>query len=103
MCPLSNLKLCVFPSLAAHNPPALLEAGLVATVNSDDLAYFGGYINANFIQDLCGPAILTARHAWQLAHNSFEADFARRRKSAPGATGCRHALSIMPRRERFFY
>ena len=76
VCPLSNLKLCVFPSLAAHNLPALLEAGLVATVNSDDPAYFGGYINANFIQTFAALPILTARHAWQLAHNSFEASFA---------------------------
>jgi hypothetical protein len=46
VCPLSNLKLCVFPRLADHNLRALLDAGLVATVNSDDPAYFGGYVNA---------------------------------------------------------
>jgi hypothetical protein len=48
VCPLSNLKLCVFPTLAAHNLGALLDAGLMATVNSDDPAYFGGYVNENF-------------------------------------------------------
>jgi adenosine deaminase len=48
VCPLSNQKLCVFPDLADHNLPALLDAGLCATVNSDDPAYFGGYINENF-------------------------------------------------------
>ena len=49
VCPLSNLKLCVVPALAQHPLPALLDAGLVATVNSDDPAYFGGYINDNFV------------------------------------------------------
>ncbi|MBC7599641.1 MAG: adenosine deaminase, partial [Polaromonas sp.] len=50
VCPLSNLKLCVFPDLAQHNLRQLLDAGLAATVNSDDPAYFGGYINDNFTQ-----------------------------------------------------
>jgi len=74
VCPLSNLKLRVFPTLAQHNLGAMLDAGLVATVNSDDPAYFGGYINDNFTQtfDALG---LTAQHAYQLAHNSFEACF----------------------------
>ena len=76
MRPLSNQKLCVFPNLADHNLGKLLDAGLAATVNSDDPAYFGGYINANFIQTFAALPILTARHAWQLAHNSFEASFA---------------------------
>ncbi|MDR2852335.1 MAG: adenosine deaminase [Burkholderiaceae bacterium] len=74
VCPLSNLKLCVFPRLSAHNLRALLEAGLVATVNSDDPAYFGGYINDNFVQSF-GALGLDAGHAWQLALNSFEASF----------------------------
>ena len=52
VCPLSNLKLCVFPKLADHNLGKLLDAGLVATVNSDDPAYFGGYMNDNFVADL---------------------------------------------------
>ena len=50
VCPLSNIKLCVFPDLARHNLPSLLEAGLMVTVNSDDPAYFGGYLNDNFLQ-----------------------------------------------------
>jgi adenosine deaminase len=50
VCPLSNLKLCVFPTLAEHNLRRMLDAGIVATVNSDDPAYFGGYINENFTQ-----------------------------------------------------
>jgi adenosine deaminase len=74
VCPLSNLKLRVFPTLAAHNLGRLLDAGIVATVNSDDPSYFGGYINQNFTQTFAALG-LTAQHAYQLAHNSFEASF----------------------------
>jgi adenosine deaminase len=76
VCPLSNVKLCVFKSLAEHNLGTLLDAGLCATVNSDDPAYFGGYINDNFVQTFDALPALTARHAHQLAANSFEASFA---------------------------
>ena len=75
VCPLSNLKLCVVPSLAAHPLPALLAAGLCATVNSDDPAYFGGYVNDNFVQTFEALPQLGAREAHQLAANSFEASF----------------------------
>jgi adenine deaminase len=75
VCPLSNVKLCVFPALAQHNLKTLLDAGLCATVNSDDPAYFGGYINENFVQTFDALPALTARHAYQLAANSFEASF----------------------------
>ena len=74
VCPLSNQKLCVFPNLADHNLGRLLDAGLVATVNSDDPAYFGGYINENFTQTFAATG-LTAQQAYQLAANSFEASF----------------------------
>ncbi|MEO5738092.1 MAG: adenosine deaminase [Variovorax sp.] len=74
VCPLSNLKLCVFPDLAQHNLGTLLDAGLVATVNSDDPAYFGGYMNENFVQTFAATG-LTAQQAWQLAANSFEGSF----------------------------
>ena len=75
VCPLSNVKLCVFPTLAQHNLKALLDAGLCATVNSDDPAYFGGYVNDNFVQTFAALPTLGARDAWQLAVNSFEASF----------------------------
>ncbi len=75
VCPLSNLKLRVFPTLAEHNLGHLLEAGIVATVNSDDPAYFGGYINENFTQTFAALG-LGAQQAWQLAANSFNASFA---------------------------
>jgi len=76
VCPLSNVKLCVFRSLAEHNLATLLGAGLCATINSDDPAYFGGYIGQNFGDTFAAQSALTARHAYQLASNSFEASFA---------------------------
>ena len=74
VCPLSNLKLCVFPDLASHNLGQLLDAGLAATVNSDDPAYFGGYMNDNFTQTFAATG-LQAQHAYALSRNSFEASF----------------------------
>ena len=75
VCPLSNVKLRVFETLADHNLPALLDAGVCATINSDDPAYFGGYLNENFVQTFAALPQLGARQAWQLAANSFEASF----------------------------
>ena len=75
VCPLSNVKLCVYPTMAQHQLPALLAAGLCATVNSDDPAYFGGYMNANFLATFEALPQLGAREAHQLAANSFEASF----------------------------
>ena len=74
VCPLSNLKLCVFPDLASHNLRHLLDAGLAITINSDDPAYFGGYMNENFIQSFAA-LDLNAAQAYTLARNSFEAAF----------------------------
>jgi adenosine deaminase len=76
VCPLSNLRLRVVPSLAAHPLPALLARGLCATVNSDDPAYFGGYVNDNFVQAFAALPALGAREAYTLARNSFEASLA---------------------------
>jgi len=77
VCPLSNVKLRVFDRMADHNLPALLGAGLVATVNSDDPAYFGGYLNRNFAQTFEALPALGAREAYTLARNGFEASFAK--------------------------
>ena len=74
VCPLSNQKLCVFPNLADHNLGAMLDQGLCVMLNSDDPAYFGGYLNDNFVQTFAALP-LTAAHAYQLACNSFEASF----------------------------
>ena len=75
VCPLSNVKLCVFPDLAAHNLPALLDAGLCVTVNSDDPAYFGGYVVQNYLALFEAHPQLGVAQARQLALNSFEASF----------------------------
>lgn len=74
VCPLSNLKLCVVNDLADHPMKQLLDAGLCATVNSDDPAYFGGYLNTNFEQTVRALA-LTEADVITLAKNSFEASF----------------------------
>ena len=74
VCPLSNQKLCVFAHLKDHNIGQLLDAGLCVTINSDDPAYFGGYINDNFVQTFEATG-LTAQQAFVLARNSFEASF----------------------------
>lgn len=74
VCPLSNVKLRVFDDMSQHNLIDLLDAGLVATVNSDDPAYFGGYMNANFLA-VCDALPLDPGHARQLARNSFSAAF----------------------------
>lgn len=74
VCPLSNLKLCVFDSLAQHNLAQMLDQGVCVMLNSDDPAYFGGYLNDNFVQ-VFDALHLTAEHAYQLASNSIEASF----------------------------
>jgi adenosine deaminase len=76
VCPLSNYRLRVFERLSDHNLDALLRAGLCATVHSDDPAYFGGYITENFVQTFAAKPTLTARDAFRLARNGFDASFA---------------------------
>jgi adenosine deaminase len=75
VCPLSNVALRVVGTLADHMLPRMLDAGLLATVNSDDPAYFGGYVDDNLaaVRDAFGydDARLAA-----LARNSFDASFA---------------------------
>jgi adenosine deaminase len=74
VCPISNVKLCVFKSLEDHNLKKLLDLGLCVTVNSDDPAYFGGYITDNLLasQEALG---LTRQDICTLARNAFEASF----------------------------
>jgi adenosine deaminase len=74
VCPLSNIKLCVYASLKQHSLPQLLDAGIIATLNSDDPAYFGGYINENFTQTF-EALQLRIEHAYTLARNSLQASF----------------------------
>lgn len=75
VCPLSNLKLCVVDDLSEHNLARMLRAGLCVTINSDDPAYFGGYMNANFIAS-AEALDLSRAELVQLARNGFCASFA---------------------------
>ena len=74
VCPLSNLKLCVVKDLRDHNLARLLKAGLCVTINSDDPAYFGGYMNRNFAAtaDALG---LGKNELVQITRNAFVASF----------------------------
>jgi len=74
VCPLSNVKLCVFKTMADHNLRRLLDQGLVVTINSDDPAYFGGYVGENYRQVQEALNLSTAEIA-TLARNSIEAAF----------------------------
>jgi adenosine deaminase len=75
VCPLSNLKLCVFKDLSEHNLGQMLETGVCVTINSDDPAYFGGYLLENYLQTFAALQ-LGAPQAYRLAANSIEASFA---------------------------
>ncbi len=76
MCPLSNVKLRVFPTMAQHNLKRLLDAGIMVTVNSDDPAYFGGYIVDNYLAVVEALA-LDRDDVVKLAGNSIDAAFLR--------------------------
>jgi adenosine deaminase len=74
VCPLSNLKLCVVKNLSDHNLKRMLDAGLCVTVNSDDPAYFGGYVAENY-RATAQALALSDNDLRQLARNSIEASF----------------------------
>jgi adenosine deaminase len=74
VCPLSNLRLGGVPHMASHPLRRMLEAGLRVTVNSDDPAYFGGYVHENFVQAVEHLALAPAQVV-ALARNSFEGSF----------------------------
>ena len=74
VCPLSNLKLCVFDDLTKHTLKDLLDHGVAVTVNSDDPAYFGGYVNANYLATI-DALKLTDAEVYTILRNSFEASF----------------------------
>ena len=74
ICPLSNVKLCIFKRLEDHNLKKLLVEGLMVMVNSDDPAYFGGYLNSNLIK--CQKALnLSVKDVKKLIINSFKSSF----------------------------
>ena len=74
VCPLSNLKLCVIDDIDAHPIETMLRLGLRATINSDDPAYFGGYVNDNY-RALIPAGRLDAADFATLARNSFLGSF----------------------------
>ncbi len=74
VCPLSNLKLCVVGDIADHPLKTMLDAGLRATVNSDDPSYFGGYVNANY-RAVADALDLSKDELVTLARNSFTGSF----------------------------
>jgi adenine deaminase len=75
VCPLSNIKLRVFDRMQDHPLKTMLARGLNVTINSDDPAYFGGYVNENYVA-VAEALELTREELEQLARNSFEASFA---------------------------
>ncbi len=87
VCPLSNLKLCVVDALAAHPLRHMLQAGLRATINSDDPAYFGGYMNANFLAT-AEALDLTRAELVAVARNGFAGSF------LPNEDVARHLASV---------
>ena len=87
VCPLSNLKLCVVDSLAAHPLKQMLDLGLKATINSDDPAYFGGYLGQNWIRTAEALG-LSREDLLTLARNSFTGSF------LPAEAVARHVADI---------
>ena len=87
VCPLSNLKLCVVDDLAAHPLKRMLDLGLKVTLNSDDPAYFGGYLGRNWTQTARALA-LSREDLVTLAKNSFAGSF------LPATDVARHVAAI---------
>jgi adenosine deaminase len=74
VCPLSNVKLCVFNHMSKHTLLNMLDNGLMVTVNSDDPSYFGGYLNDNFVA-LHEHLNMSQHQLVRLIKNSFKASF----------------------------
>lgn len=91
VCPLSNLRLRVFDDMREHNLKRMLDAGLCVTLNSDDPAYFGGYVLANYLEAAAGLS-LGADHLRQLARNSIEASWL----DAPAKAGLLARIDAVP-------
>jgi adenine deaminase len=74
VCPLSNVKLCVFDSMADHNIKEMLDMGVCVTINSDDPAYFGGYMDENFAAAQDG-LDMSKEDLYKISRNAIEASF----------------------------
>jgi adenosine deaminase len=95
VCPLSNQKLMVYPDLRDHPMKRLLDAGVAVTLHSDDPAYFGGYMNANWEASFAALP-LDAADAYKLARNSFEAAFLPAKQKADYLAEVDHFWSATP-------
>jgi adenine deaminase len=93
VCPLSNVKLCVFKELKDHNLKKLLDLGVCVTINSDDPAYFGGYVGENY-QQIQKALDLSKDDLVLLAKNSFEASFMPKTQKVEWIKKCDELLSI---------
>ena len=81
VCPLSNIKLCVFDEMSQHNIKQLLDLGVRVTINSDDPAYFGGYMNENFLATQEG-LNLSKEDLYRISWNTIEASFISSKRAA---------------------
>ena len=79
VCPLSNIKLCVFDKLEKHNLKKMLNKELLVMINSDDPAYFGGYVNKNLIESQIALE-LSMKEIKTLIANSFKSSFLKEQK-----------------------
>ena len=93
VCPLSNLRLCVVNDLAEHPLKEMLQRGLRATVNSDDPAYFGGYMTENFtaVQEALN---LSLEQVAQLGRNAFLSSFLEDREKAAALAKLEHCVEL---------
>ena len=91
VCPLSNLRLCVIPEIALSPVRRMLDAGLKVTINSDDPAYFGGYVNDNF-HAVAQALDLSPEQIAELARNSFTGSFLPPAEQAPHLAAIAEAL-----------
>jgi adenine deaminase len=92
VCPLSNLKLCVVKDLAQHNFAALLRKGVAVTINSDDPAYFGGYIGENY-RATAAALELSPAELVTVAENAARASFLPAQAKASLLSGIRTAAA----------
>jgi len=93
------VKLCVFDSIESHNLKRLLDLGLCATVNSDDPAYFGGYINENFLAVQEG-LNLSRDEIYRLVKNSFQSSFLPANEKQKLVDELDSFVSLHPRKRR---
>lgn len=96
VCPLSNIKLRVFDTMAQHNIVELLRRGLCVTINSDDPAYFGGYMTDNFLAVAAAHSMST-REISQFTFNAIEASFTSAREKQRLETIVNDELSLLSR------